>query len=655
MRLNSTCYYSFLFETFIICFSLTDIKAQPTNDDICSATTLIAGATSCTGGTNVSSTLAGGDLLGSCWVGATKSNTVWYKFVAPTYGNVTVTTEHAGGGTLTDPQLAVFSSSDGTCSGTLTEIGCNDDIASGNRDAAVSLTGLTTGTTYFVELDGYSTLTGTFCIDVHDGGSVLINDDCANAMNLWVGVSCNLQAQCTYTNYPMPSTNATGEAWETAPACWSQGTTLNTVWFIFTAVATSTRLQIPTNDGTSTTNPHAGIYSGSCGSLTLIACQEDKATGGGSGSVNRGVDITFTTTIGEAYYIQYDSDAAVGCNNICVSSTGGLSVPGNNTCGSATPLALNTPSTGNNWLASADGGFDCGSVENSVWYSFTPATTGNFKFALSDQTGLNSVSNSASPHTNFYAANLQMAVYTSNCTPSSASQVGCSDPFSSGDFEIQTSLSAGSSYLVLIDGLGGASGQFNLMTSPVIALPINLVMFTGKNDGDINILEWTTTEETNNDYFTIERSGDALHFTSIGTVKGKGNSTKVTNYILEDNAPLTGIAYYRLKQTDINGHANFPGEIITINYNKSATTFNVYPNPNDGNNVMLRISNFHEKEILIVVNDSYGREMYSKILLVNSNHEASEAIDPYNRLPSGIYIITGTSNNQLYQQKIVIR
>ena len=90
-------------------------------------------------------------------------------------------------------------------------------------------------------------------------------------------------------------------------------------------------------------------------------------------------------------------------------------------------------------------------------------------------------------------------------------------------------------------------------TQCVIALPIELISFTGHSEGVVNKLEWSTASEINNDYFTLERSEDGINFTEIGKVVGAGNSTSKLNYTFIDEKPLYGINYYILRQTDYNG------------------------------------------------------------------------------------------------------
>jgi hypothetical protein len=84
-------------------------------------------------------------------------------------------------------------------------------------------------------------------------------------------------------------------------------------------------------------------------------------------------------------------------------------------------------------------------------------------------------------------------------------------------------------------------------------LPIDLLSFTAKyQDGKV-LLNWATGSEINNDYFTLERSRDAVSAEIIGFVDGAGNSSQTLHYEFIDHDPLPGISYYRLKQTDYDG------------------------------------------------------------------------------------------------------
>lgn len=86
-----------------------------------------------------------------------------------------------------------------------------------------------------------------------------------------------------------------------------------------------------------------------------------------------------------------------------------------------------------------------------------------------------------------------------------------------------------------------------------IVLPIELLTFDVKKQGEDNIIYWTTLTEYNNDFFTIERSEDGKHFEAITTIDGAGSSSDVIDYRYADVSYQDVINYYRLVQKDFNG------------------------------------------------------------------------------------------------------
>ncbi|MCA0235906.1 MAG: right-handed parallel beta-helix repeat-containing protein [Bacteroidetes bacterium] len=92
-------------------------------------------------------------------------------------------------------------------------------------------------------------------------------------------------------------------------------------------------------------------------------------------------------------------------------------------------------------------------------------------------------------------------------------------------------------------------------------------------------LRWATANEHNAARFDIERSPDGASFEKIGAVAAKGNSSAPTDYYFQDKHPLRGINYYRLKQVDLDGRANY-SQVVQVNWEASLT--GIYPNPTTG-------------------------------------------------------------------------
>ena len=83
-------------------------------------------------------------------------------------------------------------------------------------------------------------------------------------------------------------------------------------------------------------------------------------------------------------------------------------------------------------------------------------------------------------------------------------------------------------------------------------------------------------------------------------------------------------------------------------------SFNIYPNPNDGEAFNLQVSANENSEILVVVHNMLGEELFSKVLITKENNNAVYAIDPNQKLLPGVYIITATSDNSILQKTLIV-
>ena len=181
--------------------------------------------------------------------------------------------------------------------------------------------------------------------------------------------------------------------------------------------------------------------------------------------------------------------------------------------------------------------------------------------------------------------------------------------------------------------------------NPATPLPVELVQFDVTCQNETPELAWTTASEINNDYFTIERSADATNFEPITIVNGKGNISAISNYTWLDEAPLGGVAYYRLKQTDFNGSFEYH-EIISVACNKR-NDISIYPNPFE-NSFTVQLSENSTYPIHIEVNDYLGRKVYSQIIETRATE-----ITLNEQLPTGTYFIKVITETSQVVERIV--
>jgi len=174
-------------------------------------------------------------------------------------------------------------------------------------------------------------------------------------------------------------------------------------------------------------------------------------------------------------------------------------------------------------------------------------------------------------------------------------------------------------------------------------LPVELLSFTANLVMAEVQLFWSTASETNNAFFTVERSDDGIRFEAIDIIASKsinGFSNEMLNYQSIDTSPLLGISYYRLKQTDNDGSFEY-SKIIAIQRNTFASIESLlYPNPNSGENFNLIVNGFasNEKVIFRMV-DLYGRAVEQGILESDEAGRIISLISPESRLSIGVYII----------------
>ncbi|WP_207497293.1 T9SS type A sorting domain-containing protein [Aridibaculum aurantiacum] len=116
--------------------------------------------------------------------------------------------------------------------------------------------------------------------------------------------------------------------------------------------------------------------------------------------------------------------------------------------------------------------------------------------------------------------------------------------------------------------------------SQSLALPLHLVSFAGSYNGSKVNLQWRTQNEVNTATFEIEKSKDAVSFSTIGTVAAAGNSSS-RQYGFTEPELLQGKAYYRLKMIDIDGRFTY-SQVISFSQSKSQA-FVVNPNPASSN------------------------------------------------------------------------
>lgn len=110
-------------------------------------------------------------------------------------------------------------------------------------------------------------------------------------------------------------------------------------------------------------------------------------------------------------------------------------------------------------------------------------------------------------------------------------------------------------------------------------LPVSLVSFTAKAEGNYAKLQWQTTQEVNSFQFTVYRKSEGGEFVKIGDVPASVHRDgQFSTYAYIDRQPLNGNNYYRLVQIDNDGKATELG-VKSLAFSLSAFPLHLSPNP----------------------------------------------------------------------------
>lgn len=188
-----------------------------------------------------------------------------------------------------------------------------------------------------------------------------------------------------------------------------------------------------------------------------------------------------------------------------------------------------------------------------------------------------------------------------------------------------------------------------VVTLPPAALPVELTYFGGEKDRTANVLAWTTASETNNAFFTIERSEDGKHFEALSDMEGSGNSSEEKRYVYYDNQPLE-TSYYRLKQVDFDGQFTYSKIVVIDRKVENITIKNIYPTPTK-DEITIEFKALTAGPAYIVVQDVFGKTVMSQSIDTEQNIQ-SQTIN-LEGLPNSVYFVSINQGSNRVTKRIM--
>ncbi len=182
-------------------------------------------------------------------------------------------------------------------------------------------------------------------------------------------------------------------------------------------------------------------------------------------------------------------------------------------------------------------------------------------------------------------------------------------------------------------------------------LPVDWLSVSTKEENDGVRVSWVTASEINNSYFEVQRSSDSVHFQTIGTQEGAGNSNEIQYYSLVDKQTISGTQYYRIKQVDFDGSYDYSNIVsISISSQHTMRIIRAYPSPTDGKFwIKAKSTNLGEASLNIyTLSGKLVFDVQTPIVIGTYSYPFDVS-----DLPSGIYIIHWSQEGYIHTQRLL--
>lgn len=183
-------------------------------------------------------------------------------------------------------------------------------------------------------------------------------------------------------------------------------------------------------------------------------------------------------------------------------------------------------------------------------------------------------------------------------------------------------------------------------------LPINILSSKIICTQTGSLITWSTASETNNDYFTVEKTTDLKEWKLISTIYSSFDSKEIKNYEVTDNKLVSDqLTYYRLKQTDKDG---------TFKYFDVQSILCSLPN----NFLEIIGVNVSDKNVNIIIKTNGLDSVFLNLFDINGKLLSQKTIFPVkganiitlnaNELSLGTYLVSVVQNNEKKTKKIIL-
>jgi hypothetical protein len=168
-------------------------------------------------------------------------------------------------------------------------------------------------------------------------------------------------------------------------------------------------------------------------------------------------------------------------------------------------------------------------------------------------------------------------------------------------------------FRVSTDAATSSKDRFKVIFIPSSVLPFTVTKISATKKNETVQVDWEVKTDEEIKSFDVQRSSDGRNFVKLASVASLGKGIAVANYSWIDNNPLMGDNYYRIKVMPLSGKEKVsPVAIVAMDKNKPS--MEVYPNPTEGNDFNIKLSNLTKGIYQVIITASNGQQVLVKTI-----------------------------------------
>lgn len=182
----------------------------------------------------------------------------------------------------------------------------------------------------------------------------------------------------------------------------------------------------------------------------------------------------------------------------------------------------------------------------------------------------------------------------------------------------------------------------------LVPLPVELVSFSAKYDNKQVVVRWATASEKDAANFSVERSSDGKNFSSVALVPAAGTSATRREYEAIDRSMRSGLNYYRLKQTDLDGTFTY-SQVLPVQVGEAVQQLEAYGSQGNLNIVMQTPGTLQQLRVL----DPMGRVLYSETLSEGATGLVTRSVPMAAGTGSRVYMVQAVTSQGVVNKKFM--